>query len=103
MFEEARSGTPRLPSCSGFSTEPALPGPGLFGIRSVGAQGCSQGSQVCFDGKRDSFSQPSANSLKEMCLIADGYMSLSEGILQSKQPTADALFACGFGASASIH
>ena len=88
-----------MPSCSGISPEPALAGPGLFGIRPVGTQGCSQ---VCFNGKRDSFSQVSANSLKEMRLIAKGYMRLSEGILQSKL-TADAFFACGFGAGASIH
>ena len=43
---------------------------------------CTQGcSQVCFNGKRHSFSQPSATSLKEMRLIAKGYMHLSEGIL----------------------
>ena len=99
MFEEARSGTARWPSCSGISPEPALTGPGLFGIRPVGTQGCSQ---VCFNGKRDSFSQPSANSLKEIRLIAAGYMRLSEGILQSKL-TADAFFALRFGAAASIH
>jgi len=51
------------------------------------------------------FSQPSANSLQEIRLIAEGHMSLSEGILQSK-PTADAFFACRFGcfgAGASIY
>ena len=102
MFEEAFM-------YSGISPEAALAGQALFGIRRVG-------SQVCFNGKmpvpfansrhlETAFSQPSANSVQEIRLIAEGYMSLSEGILQSK-PTADAFFACRFGwfgAGASIY
>ena len=98
MFEEAFM-------YSGISPEPALAGQALFGIR-----------PVCFNGKmpvpfanlrhlETAFSQPSANSLQEIRLIAEGYMSLSEGILQSKL-TADAFFACRFGwfgAGASIY